>query len=64
MFSTSYNRKSWATDLELLAEAITAIAELKISHLVTSVPPDTVNSPLVAEVIASETPCVGHVYTI
>ena len=43
-------------DFELLEEAIAAVAEQKISHLVTSAPPDAVNSPLVvANGIASET---------
>ena len=44
------------TDSELLEEVIAADAEQKTSHLVTSAPPDTVNSPLaVADGIASET---------
>ena len=48
------------TDFELLEEAIAAVAE-QISHLVTSAPPDTVNSPLVvADGIASETLCDGQ----
>ena len=45
----------------MLEEAIAAVAEQKTSHLVTSVPPDTVNSPLVvADGIASETLCDGQ----
>ena len=52
------------TDFELLEEAIAAVAEQKVSHLlVTSAPPDTVNSPLVlvvADGIASETLCDGQ----
>ena len=49
------------TDFELLEEAITAVAEQKTSHLVTSAPPDTVNSLLVvADGIASETLCDGQ----
>ena len=40
------------TDIELLEESIAAVAEQKFSHLVTSAPPDTVNSHLVvADVI-------------
>ena len=46
------------TDVELLEEAIAAVAEQKTSHFVTSAPPDTVNSPLVvADGIASEPLC-------
>ena len=49
------------TDFELLEEAIAAVAEQKISHLVTLTIPDTVNSPLVvADGIASETLCDGQ----
>ena len=45
----------------MLEEAIAAVTEQKTSHLVTSAPPDTVNSPLVvADGIASETLCDGQ----
>ena len=49
------------TDFELLEEAIAVVAEQKTSHLVTTAPPDTVNSPLVVtDGIASETLCDGQ----
>ena len=51
-------------ELELLDETIVAVAEQKISHLVTSVPPDIMNSPLVADVIASETQCDGQLHNL
>ena len=46
------------TDFELLKEATAAVAEQKTSHLVTSAPTETVNSPLVVvDGISSETHC-------
>ena len=56
--------KVGSTDLELLDVAIATVAEQKISHLVTLVSPVTVNSPSVAEVVASETLCNGQLHDL